>query len=221
MGTDLHRDQEGPDLRPKTNLGGSRWQNGDFHSFYRENISFCFLLYTLRRNPCKLFGIFSSQIISMLEAFEFYIGPFTYHVVLLSVVGESSLFLSMPWIYISHRFDFHCYLAGWRSEDVPQKVFVFFHSTILNYNAYTAIWCKSHTFWVRRLYDFVLLLASKYIFSWSVYILFIFETFTFHLSYEFNVLDNAFLVHAPGFKTVQERERQMKPAKVTIKPIIV
>ena len=98
---------------------------------------------------------------SMLEAFEFCIGPFIYHVVLLSVVGESSLFLSMPWIYISHRFDFHCYLAGWRSEDVPQKVFVFFHSTILNYNAYTAIWCKSHTFWVRRLYHFVLLLASK------------------------------------------------------------
>ena len=28
MGTDLHRDQEGPDLRPKVNLGGSRWQNG-------------------------------------------------------------------------------------------------------------------------------------------------------------------------------------------------
>ena len=23
----------------------------------------------------------------------------------------------------SHRFDFHCYLAGWRSEDVPQKVY--------------------------------------------------------------------------------------------------
>ena len=116
----------------------------------------------------------------------------------------------------SHRFDFHCYLAGWRSEDVPQKVFVFYHSTILNYYAYTAIWCISHTFWVRRLYDFVLLLASKYIFSWSVYILFIFETFTFLLSYEFNVLDNAFLVHAPGFKTTQERDRQMKPAKVTI-----
>ena len=33
---------------------------------------------------------------SMLEAFEFCIGPFIYHVVLLSVVGESSLFLSMP-----------------------------------------------------------------------------------------------------------------------------
>ena len=101
-------------------------------------------------------AFFSSQIISMLEAFEFYIGPFTYHVVLLSVVRESSLFLSMPWIYISHRFDIPCYLAGWRSEDVPQKVFVFYHSIILNYNAYTAIWCISHTFWVRRLYNFVL-----------------------------------------------------------------
>ena len=101
-------------------------------------------------------AFFSSQIISMLEAFEFYIGPFTYHVVLLSVVRESSLFLSMPWIYISHRFDIPCYLAGWRSEDVPQKVFVFYHSTILNYYAYAAIWCISHTFWVRRLYNFVL-----------------------------------------------------------------
>ena len=33
---------------------------------------------------------------SMLEVFEFCIGPVIYHVVLLSVVGESSLFLSMP-----------------------------------------------------------------------------------------------------------------------------
>ena len=32
--------------------------------------------------------------------------------------------------------------------------------------------------------------------------------------YEFHVLDNAFLVHAPGVKTVQQRDRQMKPAKV-------
>ena len=69
---------------------------------------------------------------SMLEVFEFCIGPVIYHVVLLSVVGESSLFLSMPWIYISRRCEFHCYLAGGRSEDVPQKVFVFYHSTILN-----------------------------------------------------------------------------------------
>ena len=207
MGTDLHRDQEGPDIRPKANLGGPRWQNGDFHSFYIKIYIFLLLAVHSETQSLQAIWHFGS---SMLEAFEFCIGPFIYHVVLLSVVGN-----------ISHRFDFHCYLAGWRSEDVPQKVFVFFHSTILNYNAYTAIWCKSHTFWVRRLYDFVLLLASKDIFSWSVYILFIFETFTFLLSYEFNVLDNAFLVHAPGFKTVQERERQMKPAKVTIKPIIV
>ena len=36
MGTDLHRDQEGPDLRPKANLGGSRRQNGDHQSFYKK-----------------------------------------------------------------------------------------------------------------------------------------------------------------------------------------
>ena len=28
------------------------------------------------------------------------------------------------------------------------------------------------------------------------------------------MLDNAFLVHAPGVKTVEQRDRQMKPAKV-------
>ena len=36
MGTNLHRDQEGPDLRPKANLGGSRRQNGDHQSFYKK-----------------------------------------------------------------------------------------------------------------------------------------------------------------------------------------
>ena len=37
--------------------------------------------------------------------------------------------------------------------------------------------------------------------------------------YEFHVLDNAFLVHAPGVKTLEERDRGKKPAKAKNKDI--
>ena len=36
------------------------------------------------------------------------------------------------------------------------------------------------------------------------------------LRYEFHVLDNAFLVHSPGVKTAEERDRGRKPAKANI-----
>ena len=37
--------------------------------------------------------------------------------------------------------------------------------------------------------------------------------------YEFHVLDNAFLVHATGVKTLEERDRGKKPAKAKNKDI--
>ena len=39
------------------------------------------------------------------------------------------------------------------------------------------------------------------------------------IRYEFHVLDNAFLVHAPGVKTLEERDRGKKPAKAKNKDI--